>query len=208
MATTLHAPRRLGVVSKLNGVWHKRALVVLAAITVAHWAEHLLQAAQVWLLEHPRPEARGALGAVFPWLVGSEWLHYGYAVVMLVGLVMLLPAFSGRARTWWTAAIVIQLWHHAEHALLLYQAQAGHNLFGEPVPTSVVQLVLPRMELHLVYNAIVTVPMMVAMYLHSGPTRYHAARASCSCGPPTRIGRHGSPGSDASEVVVARGNHP
>lgn len=46
----------------LNGAWHKPALVGFAVITLAHWAEHLLQAAQVWLLDRPRPEARGALG--------------------------------------------------------------------------------------------------------------------------------------------------
>jgi len=30
------------------------------------------------------PDARGVLGLWFPWLVASETLHYGYAVVMLI----------------------------------------------------------------------------------------------------------------------------
>ncbi len=182
MATvTLQEQRRTGVRARINGAWHKPALVAFAVITLAHWAEHLLQAAQVWVLDRPRPESRGALGSVFPWLVTSEWLHYAYAVIMLVGLIALMPAFTGRARAWWTAALVIQLWHHAEHGLLLYQSQADHNLFGEPVPTSVVQLLIPRVELHLVYNAIVTIPMVVAMYLHSRPSRGEAASARCTC---------------------------
>lgn len=99
---------------------------------------------------------------------------------MLVGLAVLLPGFVGGARAWWKAALVIQLWHHMEHALLLYQAQANNNLFGEPVPTSVVQLVLPRVELHLFYNAIVTIPMVVAMYLHSRSSS-DALPARCTC---------------------------
>lgn len=169
-----------GPIRKLNGVWHKPALVIFATITLAHWAEHLLQAVQIWLFDRPRPEARGALGAWFPWMVSSEWLHYLYAVIMLVGLALLLPGFLGRARAWWTAALVIQLWHHVEHALLLYQAQANNNFFGEPVPTSVVQLVIPRVELHLVYNAIVTIPMLFAMYFHFGPSHETPARCTCS----------------------------
>lgn len=168
------------IIGTLNGAWHKPALIVFAVITLAHWAEHLLQAAQVWLLDRPRPEARGALGSWFPWLVSSEWLHYLYAVIMLVGLAVLLPGFVGRAKAWWTAALVIQLWHHVEHALLLYQAQANNNLFGEPVPTSLVQLVIPRVELHLFYNAIVTIPMVVAMYLHARPAS-DASSARCTC---------------------------
>lgn len=181
MATArLQGQGRTSTIASLNGVWHKPALVGFAVLTLAHWAEHLLQAAQVWLLDRPRHEARGALGSWFPWLVSSEWLHYLYAVTMLVGLAVLLPGFVGQARAWWKAALVIQLWHHVEHALLLYQAQANNNLFGEAVPTSVVQLVIPRVELHLFYNAIVTIPMVVAMYLHSRSSS-DASHARCTC---------------------------
>ncbi len=181
--TTLEVQRPAGFLSTLNTTWHKRALTAFAFVSVAHWAEHLVQAAQVWLLDRPRTAARGVLGAVFPWLVHSEWLHYGYAVVMLLGLVALLPAFTGRARTWWTAALIVQMWHHAEHALLLYQAQTHQNLFGEPVPTSIVQLVFPRVELHLIYNAIVTIPMVAAIYLHLYPSKEEAASTRCTCVP-------------------------
>lgn len=181
MATAgLQGQGRTSTIERLNGVWHKPALVGFAVITLAHWAEHLIQAAQVWLFDRARPEARGALGSWFPWLVSSEWLHYLYAVIMLVGLTALLPGFVGQARAWWKAALVIQLWHHVEHALLLYQAQANSNLFGEPVPTSVVQLAIPRVELHLFYNAVVTIPMVVAMYLHSRSSS-DALPARCTC---------------------------
>src|SRR5207245_4624970 len=53
----------------------------------------------------------------------------------------------GRSRAWWLAALVIQFWHHIEHALLQGQVIAGQTLFGSPVPTSIVQLWFPRLEL-------------------------------------------------------------
>src|SRR4051794_11623246 len=70
------------LVEALNGPWHKAALQVFLAVVLAHWVEHVLQALQIFALHWPRPEARGALGLVFPWLVSSEALHYGYALVM------------------------------------------------------------------------------------------------------------------------------
>jgi hypothetical protein len=165
----------------LNGQWHKRAMWTFMIIVVAHWVEHLTQAVEVFALNWPRPEARGALGLVYPWLVTSEWLHYAYAVVMLIGLVVLRPAFVGRAREWWNVALGIQVWHHFEHLLLLGQALAGQNLFGAAVPTSIAQLVAPRVELHLFYNAIVFAPMLVAMWYHLHPTAMEMSKSVCDC---------------------------
>ena len=121
------------------------------------------------------------LGQWFPWLVHSEVLHYGYALIMLVGIWMLLPGFSGRARQWWLAALVIQFWHHIEHALLQGQVIAGRNLFGSPVPVSIVQLWIPRVELHLLYNSLVLVPMLVAMYYHLFPADAERDEMRCRC---------------------------
>jgi hypothetical protein len=166
---------------KLNSRWHKRALQAFMIIVIAHWAEHLVQAYQVYVLGWPMHQARGVLGQVFPWLVHSEVLHYGYALIMLVGIWTLLPGFVGRSRTWWLAALVIQFWHHFEHALLQVQAITGRNLFGASVPMSILQLVIPRLELHLFYNTIVFIPMMVAMYYHLFPSAPDAARMQCSC---------------------------
>jgi hypothetical protein len=119
----------------------------------------------VFVLGWERPDARGALGMLWPWLVGSEALHYGYAVVMLVGLALLRPAFQGTSRRWWDLALGLQVWHHLEHLLLLAQAVARHPFFGAAQNTSLVQLVAPRIELHLFYNAVVFAPMLVAVYL-------------------------------------------
>ena len=182
MATAV-TPARTGFFASVNGKYHKLALWLFLVVVVAHWAEHLAQAFQIWGLGWARPQARGVLGMPFPWLVSSEWMHYAYAIVMLIGLLLLRPAFVGRARTWWTVALVLQFWHHVEHLLLLAQALIGSNIAGKPVPTSLAQLIFPRVELHLFYNAVVFVPMAVAMYLHLRPTRVEAKAMRCSCRP-------------------------
>src|SRR6266487_845087 len=65
-------------------------------IVLAHWAEHLVQAYQVYALKWPMHEARGVLGQAFPWLVHSEVLHYSYALIMLAGIWAFLPGFVAR----------------------------------------------------------------------------------------------------------------
>jgi len=45
-------------------------------LVLAHAAEHVLQAVQIYALGWAVPDARGGLGLVFPGLVTSEWLHY------------------------------------------------------------------------------------------------------------------------------------
>ncbi|WP_428962035.1 hypothetical protein [Micromonospora fluostatini] len=185
MSQSLTAARPGGLLGWLNGPHHKAALNGFLLVTVAHWAEHLVQAYQIWALGLARPQARGVLGQFYPWLVSSEWLHYGYAIVMLAFLFLLRRGFVGRARTWWTVALAIQFWHHIEHFLLLWQAQAGVVFFGQAVPTSLLQLVLPRVELHLFYNSVVFVPMVIAMYLHLRPNRREQELMSCNC-----TGRH------------------
>lgn len=187
MTTTTPARRVLGPGGLLNTRYHKPALMIFMVIVLGHWAEHLVQAYQVWVLDWPRPHAGGLLGLAFPALVTSEWLHYWYAVLMLAALVMLRHGFVGRARGWWRASMWIQVWHHFEHLLLLLQALTGAMLLGRPVPTSVAQLVFPRVELHLLYNAIVFVPMVVAMIHHVRARPEERARMQCSCARPAVV---------------------
>jgi len=168
-------------VERVNGPYHELALRTFMVIVLAHWAEHLLQAFQIYGLGWRVPEARGFVGYFFPVLISSELLHYGYAVVMLVGLWTLRPGFTGREdHRWWTIALGIQFFHHIEHFLLLGQYWTGHNLGGAPVPTSLIQFWVPRVELHLFYNTIVFIPMAVAMYYHMFPPP-SAARLKCTC---------------------------
>jgi hypothetical protein len=181
MTTAVKAQPWLGPDGLLNTRYHKPALMVFGVIVLGHWAEHVAQAIQVYLLHWPRPTAGGLLGLAFPWLVTSEWLHYGYAVVMMIAFILLRHGFTGSARTWWNTAMWIQIWHHFEHLLLLVQALTGAYLLGAKVPTSIAQLVFPRIELHLFYNTIVFIPMVVAMVKHLRPKPEELARMRCSC---------------------------
>ena len=168
--------------AKLNSEWHKRSLQLFMIVVLAHWAEHLAQAVQIYLLGWSRPAAGGVLGLWFPLLVSSELLHYGYAVFMLAGLWMLRKGFTGTSLKWWTLALAIQIWHHFEHLLLQIQAIMQHNLIGSPVPVSVLQMVFPksRVEIHLFYNAIVFIPMIIGMYYHLFPPAEDQP-ATCTC---------------------------
>lgn len=168
---------------KLNSVWHEKGLWIYAFIVIMHWIEHLVQAFQIFVMGWARPEAKGFLGLYFPALVASEALHFGYAVFMLAGLFLFRPGFFGRSMVWWNITLIIQGWHFVEHALLQYQAIAGTYLFGGAVPTSLLQIWIPRVELHLIYNAAVTLPMIVAMLYHRYPPKGELQHFTpkCSC---------------------------
>jgi hypothetical protein len=154
-------------------------LRIFTAIVVAYWAEHLSQAYQIYGLGWPPHMAGGVLGLAFPWLVHSEVLHFSYALLMMVGFLWVRGDISRQpASQWWTAATLIQGWHLVEHSLLQVQALT-HPFFGREVPTSIVQLWFPRVELHLFYNTVVTVPMVVALWLQCRrESRSFAARES------------------------------
>lgn len=184
MTTAAYSGARKGFIESINTRWHRTALAAFMAIVLLHWVEHIAQAVQIFALGWPRPKAGGFLGLYFPWLVTSEWLHYGFAIFMMVGFIVLRHGFTGRARMWWQAALWIQVWHHLEHLLLLTQAVTGAYLLGRPAPTSIAQLVFPRVELHLFYNAIVFVPMVVAMVVHRRPKADERATMRCTCAAP------------------------
>jgi hypothetical protein len=171
----------LSFYDKLNTRWHKPALQIFMIIVLAHWAEHIAQAWQIYVLGWPHHMANGVLGVFYPWLVHSEVLHYSYALAMLIGIWVLRKGFAGLSRKWWTVALVIQFWHHIEHALLITQATIHHNFFGSPTPTSILQLMIPRVELHLFYNTVVFIPMVVGMYYHMFPPKTETAHAACTC---------------------------
>jgi hypothetical protein len=166
---------------KLNGSWHEKALWAYTAVVLAHWSEHFSQAFEIYVLGWKIPNALGILGLAYPWLIKSESLHYGFALIMLVCFWVFRKGFVGRSRTWWMAAFWIQFWHHIEHAILQYQAITGHYFFGSKVPMSFLQLVVPRVELHLFYNTIVTIPMAIAMFYHMFPSPEERSRMRCSC---------------------------
>jgi hypothetical protein len=180
---------------EINSSWHFYAVWGFMAVVAAHMAEHAVQAVQIFVLGWDRPESRGLVGQWFPWLVSSETLHYLYAIFTLSGIMLLLPGFVGAARFWWVIALLTQFWHHFEHFLLLVQRLLEDPFFGQAVPTSIVQLWLPRVELHLFYNAVVFVPLVLAVVSHHFPSAAERAASRCDCA--ARFPRHRL-GSEAS----------
>jgi hypothetical protein len=195
---------------KLNTVWHKPALQLFTFIVLAHWGEHLVQTFQVYVLHWPLKESFGMLGMLAPWMVKSELMHYLYAIVMLIGIWIFRKGFTGRSYIWWMIAFWIQFWHHIEHALLQYQVIAGHNFLGAPAPISLIQMVgliegpaatgfnglmagppahplnsllfvVRRLEVHMIYNTIVFIPMAVGMFYHLFPSPEEEQHMGCSC---------------------------
>ncbi len=162
----------------LNTRYHRPALLAFMLVIVLHWVEHIVQAIQIYALHWPRPAARGVLGLYFPWLISSEVLHYAFALVMLIGLFVLRHGFTGTARRWWSLALVLQFWHHIEHLLLIVQTWTPLRFPGQAAPSSVLQLLVPRVELHLFYNTIVTIPMVIAVVIHMRATDVEQA---CQC---------------------------
>ena len=164
----------------MNGPAHERLLNLYMVVVLLHWMEHIVQAYQIFVLGWARPDAGGVFGLFLPWLLKTELLHWGYAVFMLAGLFILLPGFAGRSRIWWMVSLAIQTWHFIEHSLLQSQAILGTTWFGSTVPSSLVQIWVPRVELHLFYNAAVFLPMVIAMYYHMYPPQ-HEAPIACTC---------------------------
>ena len=96
----------------------------------------------------------------------SEWLHYGHALFMLLGLYLLRMGLYGGF--WWDAAMWFAFYHWIEHSLLL-----GESLYGVPMPSrwSLGSFLMPRIELHFVYNLIALALMLIAIQQKTPPTR-------------------------------------
>ena len=167
---------------RLNTQWHEPALWLYMVVVFAHWLEHIVQAYQVFVAGWARPDAGGALGLWFPALASSEVLHFAYNLALLAGLWLLRPAFRGRSRLFWNISLAIQGWHFFEHLLLQLQWLTGTYLFGASVQTGILQLWIPRVELHFLYNTVVFLPMVLGLYYHFYPSTGGGRQALCSCG--------------------------
>ncbi|MBW4535183.1 MAG: hypothetical protein KME09_14710 [Pleurocapsa minor HA4230-MV1] len=130
---------------------------IFIGICIAHFVEHLAQIYELYVLGWSRPLCLGFLGLWQPALMHSEWLHYGYALFMLIGLYQLQRQVKTR---WWVTTIYLQQFHHLEHLLLLIQALGGVAMANR---TSIGGAFFPRLELHFFYNLVVMIPMMIAL---------------------------------------------
>lgn len=142
--------------------YNKRWLLIFNIIVYSHFAEHIAQMIQLYLLHWDRKQSLGLLGLWQPQLVHSEWLHYAHALFMVIGLAMMC-----KINKWLFLAFFLGFLHHIEHFCLLYQAITHHNWWDQPKPVTYLQMIwLPRIELHFIYNLIVLIPMIIGLWYY------------------------------------------
>lgn len=107
----------------------KRLFVLLSAafvVQTAHYAEHVAQVIQIYLLDLRPPEAHGLLGSLFDF----EWVHFLYNVGLQIALLLLWLRYqrlSQRASVnrgglqLLTGLVLFQGYHAVEHIIKLYQ---------------------------------------------------------------------------------------
>jgi hypothetical protein len=166
---------------RINGPWHGRMLLILFAPILFHMSEHVTQVLQVFVLGVDRSDALGGLGVWMPDLIRSEFVHFGFSVYTLSSILLLGGGMVGLARRVGLLALAVQAWHLLEHSLLLFQGRTGTFFFGADEQTSLVQLLVPRVELHFVYNGVVFTVILIAMLLHAFPPRGEMAKPRCGC---------------------------
>jgi hypothetical protein len=138
---------------------------IFGLVMIAHWLEHIFQAYQVYVLHMNRECALGMLGMKYPWLIRTESLHFGFAVLTTVGIVWAGWQYFDApwAMKAWAIGFLASVWHLFEHLLLFIQAVSHHYFFGATQPMSLIQLIVPRIELHLFYNSVVTILLLLAL---------------------------------------------
>lgn len=130
-------------------------MIIFLLITFAHFAEHLVQMAQLYVLKKARNQSLGLIGSIFPALMKSELLHFFYALIMLIGLYYLGKKY--KLGKWWRLSCQLQSYHFIEHLILLIQAIFRFQ------KTGIGGLIFPRIELHFFYNLMVLIPMLIGL---------------------------------------------
>ena len=131
-------------------------MTIFNLIIVAHFLEHIMQMVQLYIMHLPRSQCLGLLGSLCPPLMHSEWLHYGHALFMFGGLYILRMRFRG---FWSNFALGFSYYHLIEHTILLSQALEGVPM---PLRASLGSFLMPRLELHFLYNLIALGLMIMA----------------------------------------------
>jgi hypothetical protein len=133
-------------------------------VVYSHLFEHIAQMFQLYVLGWTRPQSLGLLGLIWPQLIHSEYLHYGHALFMLVGIYYLTKYMYNKHSLWWmNLTLLLAFYHHFEHLLLLIQSISHVYFFDKTIAISIGQLWFPRIELHFFYNILVGLPLMIAL---------------------------------------------
>jgi hypothetical protein len=146
---------------RMAGGWLALYLV-LASTQTAHVGEHVVQIIQLRLLGIPPSDAHGVIGAL-----DVEWVHFIWNTWVFAAVVVLLIG-KPRQRWLWLAGLAAG-WHLAEHAVLIalylatgVEARPGLLAAGGLVAGG---LPLSRPDLHLAYNVVETVPLVLGLWV-------------------------------------------
>jgi hypothetical protein len=133
-------------------------LGILALSQTAHLFEHVAQMIQIHVLHLSGPAARGLVGQL-----DIEWVHFIWNGWVLLALLVLLPRF--RTNAWLIGVTLFAGWHFVEHCVMIASyirtgvagspglLSSGGLLFGG--------LPVARPDLHFLYNAVETIPLLI-----------------------------------------------
>ncbi len=144
---------------KAAGAWLTLYLILVVTQS-GHVLEHVVQVVQLRVLHEPKEHAHGIFGAL-----DVEWVHFVWNSWILLAIVVLLIGRPGNR--WLLIAAPLAAWHLAEHVVLIatYLATgvegspgllAMGGLIGNGLP-------IPRPELHLLYNVMETIPLIIGL---------------------------------------------
>ena len=141
--------------------------VAVVLIQGIHFAEHVIQLAQVYIWGVPDDHALGLLGYVFQFQGTEEWLHLVFNGTFLLCLYLLtfhvktmtpsvVPPAAFRL---FLLGVGLETWHMAEHAVIISNVLANN---GCPCP-GILDPVLGVSDtvLHFFYNAAVYAAVLV-----------------------------------------------
>ena len=115
------------------------------------------------------PNARGIVGTF-----DVEWVHFAWNAWILGAVLLLLTHYRGNSWLWVTA--ILAGWHGVEHAYMLatYLSTGVAGTAGLLASGGAIAGGLPigRPDLHFIYNAVETTPLLLA-FLQQAPWNSH-----------------------------------
>lgn len=150
------AARAVLVTLRATNAWLAFYLLLVISQT-GHIGEHVVQMVQLRLLGVAPAHAHGVFGAL-----DVEWVHFAWNSWVLLAIAVLLVGL--RHNVWLWAAAALAAWHLLEHVVLIASyvstgvagsglLATGGGLIGGGV--------LPRPDLHMLYNVAETVPLFI-----------------------------------------------
>jgi hypothetical protein len=131
---------------------------VLVVTQTGHLLEHVAQMIQLHVLGLTGADARGIFGTL-----DVEWVHFVWSTWVLLAVLVLLSRFG--ANRWLQLTALLSGWHELEHAYI-FSVYLTTGISGTPGLLSQGGalgggLPISRPDLHLLYNLLETIPLVL-----------------------------------------------